>query len=133
MNMALKYLQSVVGKRKTAIARAYIKKGTGKISINNRSLESYYIRPISRMMIMQPLELTDNVGKFDINVNVRGGGLSGQAGAIRHAISRALSRMDEGHHKVLKKAGLLTRDARKKERKLPGQPGARKRYQFSKR
>ncbi|MBI2602899.1 MAG: 30S ribosomal protein S9 [Deltaproteobacteria bacterium] len=131
--MALKYLQSVVGKRKTAIARAYIKKGTGKISINNRSLESYYIRPISRMMIMQPLELTDNVGKFDINVNVRGGGLSGQAGAIRHAISRALSRMDEGHHKVLKKAGLLTRDARKKERKLPGQPGARKRYQFSKR
>ena len=131
--MALKYLQSVVGKRKTAIARAYVKKGSGKISINSRSLETYYIRPISRMMIMQPLELTDNVGKFDINVNVRGGGLSGQAGAIRHAISRALSRMDEGQHKVLKKAGLLTRDARKKERKLPGQPGARKRYQFSKR
>ncbi len=131
--MALKYLQNTVGKRKTAIARLYMKKGEGTIVINNRNFEDYLIRPTSRMLIMQPFELTNNVGKFDIKINVVGGGLSGQAGAIRHAISRALAKLDESHHKILKKAGLLTRDARKKERKLPGQPGARKRFQFSKR
>jgi len=131
--MATKYLQNTVGKRKTAIARLNMKKGDGKITINGRSLEAYLIRPTSRVLIMQPFELTDNVGKFDIHIKVLGGGLSGQAGAIRHAIARALSKLDEAHHKILKKAGLLTRDARKKERKLPGQPGARKRFQFSKR
>jgi small subunit ribosomal protein S9 len=131
--MATKYLQNTVGKRKTAIARLNMKKGEGKITINGRSLEAYLIRPTSRVLIMQPFELTDNVGKFDIHIKVLGGGLSGQAGAIRHAIARALSKLDEANHKILKKAGLLTRDARKKERKLPGQPGARKRFQFSKR
>ena len=131
--MATKYTQSTVGKRKTAIARLNLKKGEGKITINGRGSDAYLLRPTSRVLIMQPFELTSNVGKFDVNINVVGGGLSGQAGAIRHAIARALSKMDEANHKILKKAGLLTRDARKKERKLPGQPGARKRYQFSKR
>ncbi len=131
--MATKYISNTVGKRKTAIARLHLKKGDGKITINGRTLEQYLIRPTSRMLIMQPFELTNSVGKFDVHINVLGGGLSGQAGAIRHSISRALAKMDEANHKVLKKAGLLTRDARKKERKLPGQPGARKRFQFSKR
>ncbi len=131
--MATKYISNTVGKRKTAIARLHLKKGDGKITINGRSLEEYLIRPTSRVLIMQPFELTDNVGKFDVNINVIGGGLSGQAGAIRHSIARALSKLDEAHHTILKRAGLLTRDARKKERKLPGQPGARKRFQFSKR
>jgi len=131
--MTTKYIQSSIGKRKTAKARLNLKKGDGNIVINGRSLDSYLIRPTSRVLIMQPFELTNNVGKFDVNINVDGGGLSGQAGAIRHAIARALSKLDEANHKILKKAGLLTRDARKKERKLPGQPGARKRFQFSKR
>ena len=131
--MATKYTQSTVGKRKTAIARLNLKKGDGKITINGRKLDEYLIRPTSRVLIMQPFELTNNVGKYDMNINVIGGGLSGQAGAIRHAIARALSKLDEAHHTILKRAGLLTRDARKKERKLPGQPGSRKRFQFSKR
>lgn len=131
--MATKYIQNTVGKRKTSIARLNLKNGEGKITINGRGLDSYLLRPTSRVLIMQPFELTSTVGKFDVNINVRGGGLSGQAGAIRHAIARALSRMDEEHHTILKRAGLITRDARKKERKLPGQPGARKRFQFSKR
>lgn len=131
--MTTKYIQSTIGKRKTAIARLNLKKGEGNITVNGRELDRYLIRPTSRVLIMQPFELTNNVGKYDVNINVVGGGLSGQAGAIRHAIARALSKMDEAYHKILKRAGLLTRDARKKERKLPGQPGARKRYQFSKR
>ena len=130
--MAPKYVHTV-GKRKSAIARIWMKPGKGEIIINKRSLDDYYLRATSKMVIMQPLELTGTVGRFDIRVNVIGGGLSGQAGAIRHAISRALANGDLEAHKVLKKAGLLTRDSRKKERKLPGQPGARKRFQFSKR
>jgi len=130
--MAAKYIHTV-GKRKTAIARIWMKPGKGEITINKRSLDEYYLRATSKMVIMQPLELTGNVGSFDIRVNVMGGGLSGQAGAIRHAISRALANSDLEARKVLKKAGLLTRDSRKKERKLPGQPGARKRFQYSKR
>lgn len=130
--MAPKYIHTV-GKRKTAIARIWMKPGKGEITINKRSIDDYYIRATSKMVIMQPLELTNNVGKFDIMVNVMGGGLSGQAGAIRHAISRALASQDLDAHKTLKHAGLITRDSRKKERKLPGQPGARKRFQFSKR
>ncbi len=122
-----------VGKRKTSIARAYVKPGQGKITINSRDIDEYYIRATSKMVINQPLELTDSVGKFDILVNVCGGGLSGQAGAIRHAISRALAEIDPDNRKVLKSNGLITRDARKKERKLYGQKGARARFQFSKR
>ncbi len=131
--MKSKYLQHTVGKRKTAVARLYLKAGKGDIIINKRSLEEYYSRQTSRMLVMQALELTDTVKKYDLRINVNGGGLSGQADAIRHAISRALAKMSPDHRAILKKAGLLTRDARKKERKLPGQPGARKRYQFSKR
>ena len=130
--MAAKYIHTV-GKRKTAIARIWMKPGKGEITINKRTMDEYYLRATSKMVIMQPLELTGSVGQFDIRVNVIGGGLSGQAGAIRHAISRALDNSDLEARKVLKKAGLITRDSRKKERKLPGQPGARKRFQYSKR
>lgn len=130
--MATKAAHSV-GKRKTSIARVYIKPGKGKIEINKRSMDEYYIRATSKMIVMQPLELTNNVGKFDIKVNVMGGGLAGQAGAIRHAISTALAKLDPEYRKVLKAQGLITRDARKKERKLYGQKSARARFQFSKR
>lgn len=130
--MAAKYTHAI-GKRKTSIARIWMKPGKGDITINRRTLEEYLIRDTSRMVVMQPLELTNNVGKFDIRINVMGGGLSGQAGAIRHAISRALADQDSEVRSTLKGAGLLTRDSRKKERKLPGQPGARKRFQYSKR
>jgi small subunit ribosomal protein S9 len=130
--MAAKYIHSV-GKRKTAIARLWMKPGKGDITINKRTIDEYYLRATSKMVVMQALELTNTVGKYDININVVGGGLAGQAGAIRHAISRALSTQDIELRKILKKAGLLTRDSRKKERKLPGQPAARKRFQYSKR
>lgn len=122
-----------VGKRKTSIARVYLKPGQGKIVINKRDIDQYYIRATSKMVIRQPLELTQNAGKFDVNVRVAGGGLSGQAGAIRHAISRALASIDPEYRSILKSQGLITRDARKKERKLYGQRGARARFQFSKR
>ena len=122
-----------VGRRKTSVARVYMKPGQGKIVVNKRDINEYYIRATSKMIINQPLELTGNEGKMDILVNVAGGGLTGQAGAIRHAISRALCELDSENRKVLKAAGLITRDARKKERKLYGQKGARARFQFSKR
>ena len=122
-----------VGRRKSSVARVYMKPGQGKIVINKRDIDDYYIRATSKMVINQPLELTGNEGKMDILVNVAGGGLSGQAGAIRHAISRALSEIDPENRQVLKANGLITRDARKKERKLYGQKGARARFQFSKR
>ncbi|SME88203.1 30S ribosomal protein S9 [Pseudobacteriovorax antillogorgiicola] len=122
-----------VGRRKTSVARVYVKPGQGKIVINKREIDQYYIRATSKMIINQPLELTGNEGKMDILVNVTGGGLTGQAGAIRHAISRALAELDPENRKVLKANGLITRDARKKERKLYGQKGARARFQFSKR
>ena len=131
--MAKKYLQQTVGKRKTAIARLAICNGSGKISVNKKNLDEYYLRPTSKMIVMQPLELTSTVDKYDLNINVTGGGLSGQADAIAHAISRALSLINPEHREALKKAGLITRDSRKKERKLPGQPGARRKFQFSKR
>lgn len=130
--MAPKYIHTV-GKRKTAIARIWMKPGKGEITINKRTMDEYYLRATSKMVILQPLELTGNLGKYDIKVNVMGGGLNGQAGAIRHAISRALANQEPEARTTLKKAGLITRDSRKKERKLPGQPGARKRFQFSKR
>lgn len=127
------YLKAVVGKRKSSIARLYLKEGSGKITINKRDIDEYYLRPTSKKLITQPLELTDSMGKFDMNINVIGGGLSGQAGAIRHAVSKALADLEPENRGILKKAGLLTRDSRIKERKLPGQPGARKKFQFSKR
>ena len=129
----MSYIQTSVGKRKSAIARLYMKEGSGRITINKKDLDEYYIRPTSKMVVRQPFELTNTLEQYDININVCGGGLNGQAGAIRHAVSRALAAISEENRAILKKAGLLTRDARKKERKLPGQPGARKKFQFSKR
>jgi len=131
--MATKKSIHAVGKRKTAIALIWVKPGSGTITVNKRALDEYFVRATSKMVVMQPLELTNNVGKFDVGVNVCGGGLTGQAGAIRHAISRCLAEMDPESRKVLKSAGLITRDARKKERKMYGQRGARRRFQFSKR
>jgi small subunit ribosomal protein S9 len=124
------------GKRKNAIARIYVRPRageTGVIRINDRSFEDYFPRPTARMLIMQPLELTQTVGRFDIKINVKGGGLSGQAGAVRHGIARALLRVDAGFRPVLKKAGFLTRDPREVERKKYGLAGARRRFQYSKR
>lgn len=130
--MAVKYF-SGVGKRKTAIARVYLKEGAGSVTINKRSLEDYFKRPTSRMMVEQALKLTDVLSKVDIRINVIGGGLSGQAGAIRHGITRALMEFNPSLRPVLKAAGLVTRDARIKERKMYGFKGARARFQFSKR
>jgi small subunit ribosomal protein S9 len=121
------------GKRKEAIARTWLKPGTGTITVNGRPLETYFSRETAKMVILQPLELTETVGKFDILVTVNGGGLSGQAGAIKHGISKALLGYDPQLRGVLKKAGFLTRDPRIKERKKYGQKGARARYQYSKR
>ena len=125
-----------VGKRKTSIARVYLRPRAGDegvIRVNGRSFEDYFPRPTARMLIMQPLELAGVVGRFDILVNVRGGGLSGQAGAVKHGISRALLDVDPAYRPVLKKAGFLTRDSREVERKKYGLAGARRRYQYSKR
>jgi len=122
-----------VGKRKTSVARVWMKPGNGKITINRKLLEEYMVREFGRNLIRQPLELTDTLGKYDINVNVKGGGTSGQAGAIRHGISRVLVEIDPDYRLPLKKAELLTRDPRMKERKKYGQPGARARFQYSKR
>ena len=122
-----------VGKRKTAIARVWMKPGKGQISINNRPLVDYMTKESGRELIMQPLELTETIDKYDISVNVRGGGVLGQAGAIRHGISRALVEINPDFRFPLKKAELLTRDPRMKERKKYGQPGARARFQYSKR
>lgn len=130
--MAVKYF-SGLGKRKTSIARVYLKEGTGAISINSREITDYFKRPTSRMVVEQALKLTDTAGKVDIKINVVGGGLNGQAGAIRHGITRALLEYNPSLRPVLKSAGLITRDARRKERKLYGQKGARARFQYSKR
>ncbi len=121
------------GKRKRSIARVYMQPGKGVITVNNRELNDYFGRKTLRMIVHEPLELTENSNRYDISVNVNGGGLSGQAYAIRHGISRALQGDNDELRPVLKKAGLLTRDARKKERKKYGLAGARKAYQFSKR
>ncbi len=121
------------GKRKSSIARVYMTPGKGIIKVNNRELDDYFGRKTLRMIVHEALELTENSGRYDISVNVNGGGLSGQAYAIRHGISRALQGDNNELRPVLKKAGLLTRDARKKERKKYGLAGARKAYQFSKR
>ena len=121
------------GRRKSSTARVFIKAGSGKIVINQRSLEQYFGRPTARMVVRQPLELTETVEKFDIYVTVIGGGVSGQAGAIRHGITRALMDYDETLRSALRKAGFVTRDAREVERKKVGLRKARKRPQYSKR
>ncbi|MCX7866040.1 30S ribosomal protein S9 [Limisphaera sp. VF-2] len=121
------------GRRKTAVARVRLLPGTGSIMINGRPFQQYFPLEALRVHALQPLVTTGMNGKFDIRVNVRGGGLSGQAGAVRLGIARALLRMDPNLRPVLRAEGLLTRDAREKERKKYGQPGARKRFQYSKR
>jgi len=121
------------GKRKTSIARVWMKEGNGVFVVNKRTFDDYFSLDILKRLILQPLDMTDKKDKFDFYINVNGGGISGQAGAIRHGISKALVGYDEALKPVLKKAGFLTRDARVKERKKYGQPGARKRFQYSKR
>lgn len=121
------------GRRKTSTARVYLRPGSGDIKVNRRSFDEYFPNEALRMIIRQPLSLTDNIGKFDILVNVDGGGTAGQAGAVRHGITRALLEYNADLRPTLKKAGLVTRDPRRKERKKYGQKGARKRFQFSKR
>ena len=121
------------GRRKTAAARVFIANGTGRIMVNARPLDEFFGRETSRMVVRQPLEAVDLTDKLDLKITVRGGGSSGQAGAIRHGIARALATADTDLRAPLKKAGMLTRDARAVERKKYGQPGARKRFQFSKR
>ena len=126
-------LNQNVGRRKEAVARVRIAPGTGNITINGRTMDEYFGRETSKMILVEPLKLVDQMGKVDVFVNARGGGLSGQAGAIRHGISRALCQLNPEFRPVLKKAGFMTRDARAVERKKYGRPGARKRFQFSKR
>ncbi len=121
------------GKRKTAVARVWLKAGTGNIAVNRRGFETYFPRETSRLVVMQPFEVTEQVGRFDVFATLAGGGNSAQAEALRHGISKALLEYNAGLRDRLKRAGFLTRDARAKERKKYGQPGARKRFQFSKR
>jgi small subunit ribosomal protein S9 len=121
------------GRRKEAAARVWIKSGTGRVTINGREITDYFKREVLRMIMQQPLEASETQGTFDIFATVRGGGLSGQAGAIRHGVARALVKADEGLRSKLKKFGYLTRDPRTVERKKYGRPKARKRFQFSKR
>jgi small subunit ribosomal protein S9 len=126
-------LYYATGRRKSSTARVFLKPGSGNISINTRSLEDYFGRETSRMVVRQPLELVEMLEKFDLNITVRGGGNNGQAGAIRHGISRALVEYDSELKSELRKAGFITRDARSVERKKIGLHKARKRPQFSKR
>jgi small subunit ribosomal protein S9 len=121
------------GRRKTSTARVYLRPGSGEIKVNRRAFEEYFPNEALRMIIRQPLRLTDTGAKFDILVNVAGGGTAGQAGAVRHGITRALMEFNSDLRGALKKAGFVTRDPRKKERKKYGQKGARARFQFSKR
>jgi small subunit ribosomal protein S9 len=121
------------GRRKTAIARVWMSPGNGNIRINKRDVDNYFGRATSKMVLRQPLEATETVGRYDVHVNVCGGGLAGQAEAIRHGITRALMLISPAFRGTLKKAGYVTRDPRKKERKKYGQRGARARFQFSKR
>ena len=121
------------GKRKTSIARVWLKPGVGNIVVNNKTLDDYFGRETSKMVVKQPLELTETIGKFDITVTVKGGGDSGQAGAIKHGITKALLEADVEMRGTLKKAGFVTRDSRIKERKKYGKKAARASFQFSKR
>lgn len=121
------------GRRKKATARVWINPGSGEVTINKRSIDEYFGREVLKMIMQQPLDVAGQRGKLDININVCGGGLSGQAGAIRHGLTRAMMEMDPELRGALKKAGFVTRDPRAVERKKYGRPGARKRFQFSKR
>ena len=121
------------GKRKDAVARVWIKPGPGKITVNGREFERYFVRPVLRMLIHQPFEAADRKDQFDVTCTVKGGGLSGQAGAVRHGISKALILYEPGLRPVLKKGGFLTRDSRVVERKKYGKRKARRSFQFSKR
>ena len=124
---------SATGRRKTSVARVTLTLGSGQFHINGRSLEDYFPRESLRSMIQLPLQLTGIAGRYDVRAALSGGGVAGQAGALRHGISRAVQMLDPGHRPVMKKAGLLTRDSREVERKKYGQRGARARFQFSKR
>ena len=121
------------GKRKNSIARVWLKRGDGKISVNGKTLDKYFARPVLQMIVNQPLDVIDSEGAFEIKATVKGGGLSGQAGALRHGISKALSLYDSSLRPALKKVGYITRDSRVVERKKPGLAKARRSYQFSKR
>jgi small subunit ribosomal protein S9 len=121
------------GRRKTSVARVWIRPGSGRMTVNRRAVEAYFARETLRMIIAQPFQVTGTEGQFDVAVNVGGGGPTGQAGAVRHGIARALVRYDDKLRLALKKAGLLTRDPRMRERKKYGQPGARQKFQYSKR
>lgn len=124
---------NALGRRKTAVARIYVKAGEGKITVNKRDYKEYFPTSILHYVVEQPLILTDNMGKYDIKVNLNGGGINGQAEALRLAISRALCEINAEFRPVLKAKGLMRRDPRMVERKKPGQPGARRKFQFSKR
>ena len=126
-------ITNATGKRKTAIARVRLQLGAGNILVNGRTVEDYFPRDTDRITVRKPLELTDALTRYDINATLHGGGSTGQAGALRHGIARALEKLDPNQRAVLKRAGFLTRDPRRKERKKYGQKGARARYQFSKR
>jgi small subunit ribosomal protein S9 len=131
MTETVRYYET--GKRKSAIARVWLMPGTGNITVNRRPFEAYFPLEAHKRTIQEPLNLTDTLGQYDILIRVRGGGVAGQAGAIRHGISKALLQADETLRSTIKRAGLLTRDSRIKERKKYGQKKARKRFQFSKR
>ncbi len=122
-----------IGRRKEAVCRVYLKPGSGKWDVNGRTLGDYFPRPAHVFAIQQAFQITDTLGTYDVKANLAGGGLTGQAGALRLAVARALVKIDEAHRAKLRDLGLLTRDARAVERKKPGQPGARKKFQFSKR
>lgn len=124
---------TATGRRKTSVAQVRLRPGTGKCTVNKRALDNFFASEALRNYIEQPLKLTNTNDKFDITAKLTGGGITGQAGALRHGLARALSIADPSLREVLKNSGCLTRDSRMKERKKPGQPGARKRFQFSKR
>lgn len=124
---------NALGRRKTAVARVYLQDGSGKITVNNRDYKEYFPTEILHFVVEQPLQITDNLGKYDIKVNLKGGGYTGQAEALRLGISRALVQIDPEFRPALKEKGLMRRDPRMVERKKPGQPKARKKFQFSKR
>lgn len=129
----LSLVAAATGKRKTSVARVRLALGTGNILVNGRTLDEYFTRESLRILVRQPLDAGNVTGRYDVHANIHGGGMSGQAGALRHSISRALENVDPNLRSTLKRAGFLTRDARKKERKKYGQRGARARFQFSKR
>jgi small subunit ribosomal protein S9 len=131
--MADTQITHTIGRRKEAVCRVYLRPGSGKWDINGRTLGDYFPRPALVTAIQQPFTATDTLGRYDVKANLDGGGSTGQAGALRLAVARALVQVDEAHRRKLRDLGLLTRDARAVERKKPGRPKARKRFQFSKR